>query len=170
MRFSRATTADDVLGKARQGSATMAAADAPQPRSRRARHEHCVWLAQPRSLIRHHPQARKTAGIDARQLSLTAKSCPVRGLEKPNNTHHPALPPEPNKGLLLAPGAFRDQLNAADARPDRRRPPHRCRETRRLRTERKSRNHAPRPQPAPQVLVRLSAAPVQGEEAERFPR
>ena len=49
------------------------------------------------------------------------------------------------------------------------RPPHRCRETRRRRTERKSRNHAPRAQPAPEILVRLGLAPVERKEAQGFP-
>ena len=48
------------------------------------------------------------------------------------------------------------------------RPPHRCRETRRRRRADTKLKNAPRPQPAPQVLVRPRAPPVQGEEAERF--
>ncbi len=51
--------------------------------------------------------ARKVVGIGLQHLSLSSKSCPVRGPEKPNKTHHAVLPPEPrNKRALTVAGGL----------------------------------------------------------------
>ena len=130
--------------------------------------------------------ARKLVGIELQHLSLSSKSCPVQGLEKPNNTHHAALPPEPrNKRALTVAGGLElnptpptrgrtaeaphhcqnhhwaPARNATDAPSRRRRPREKTRE---------KRSHAPRDEPAPQILVRPRVPPVQGEEAQGFLR
>ena len=149
--------------------------------SMRRLHNHCgefrcctsrdAWKA--RTLVSYWTLAclaRKVVGIGLQHLSLSSKSCPVRGPEKPNKTHHAVLPPEPrNKRALsvLVVWSSTRRRRRADGRRRRRITartttglPRETSPTRRAgaghhtrkRVRNTKRNHAPRDEPAPQVL------------------
>ena len=100
----------------------------------------------------------------------------ARPREAIESTDHAALRPRPTTKLRLAGtcGAVSDGTVTPPTRGRRsmrETPPPRGRtvSTRAAALRAYKRDHAPRPQPAPQVLLRLSLAPVQGEEAQGFP-